>query len=225
MIRESIADANLKVLEVVERMVRVAGAATVESYNAEAQTAQVRPDVLEEVVIEGDVANLPASSIFEVPVQFPGTARAGMTFGLDEGDRVLLIYRHRSHDESDAGAAPPIVPQSSRRMNPADVVAIPLQLSGQPAAHWRSDGALVIYSSGSTPIYMGASDAAYFASRDDRVQAEIQRVWDYIELMNAAALLITPSTVYVPPPPALPAGNFVPSPLGPTDSTRLKVDA
>lgn len=207
------------------RDVRTACTGTVQSYDPATQTADVLPDVQEEVMIDGVPTPITSAAIPGVPVVFPGSALRGLTYGLDEGDRLLLLWRHRSHDEVDSGTeALPINPASSRRLNPLDVVALPFAVPGaKTAAQRRADGQPVIYLDAGDALHAGAATAALKLSRDDRVQAQLAEI---SAQFTAVTLTLTTwstalGTALGAPPYVAPPDTYSP---GATDTTRVMVD-
>lgn len=66
------------------------------------------------------------SPILNVPVIFPASKKASMTFPLDVGDIVLCVFAQRSLDLFKASTgSPTYTPQDKRRFSPHDAIAIP----------------------------------------------------------------------------------------------------
>lgn len=230
MIGPDVTDSTKTLLEVVLRTIRVAGVGTVQSYDQETQTAQVLPDVLEEVVSDGAPVPVDAVSVFEVPVVFPGSSHRGISYGLDAGDRVLLVYRHRSHTEVDGGVVPPIVPEASHRMSLTDVVALPFALPGALGPEQRrEDGALVLWALGSEQVRVGTAMAALALARADRVQAQFDALKTYLDAHVHPFVGVATAAPGITLPPGTVPGSPVPPDLSPTPpivaADRLLVDS
>ena len=210
----------------VRQLVRVAVIGRVEEYDPQAQTCRALPLVPEQDTANGVVRTLPPVALPGVPVVHYGGSLRGVTFGLEAGDPVVLLVRHRSHQEVDGGADPPIVPVNAARMQLSEAVALPGYVppaTGQPAAHYRTDGQLVIYLDSGEAVFIGVSTATLLLSRDDRVQQQLQAI--ATALTNLTAAIVTWSTAIV----AIVGVAFVPPPSsyspGTTSSSRVKVDA
>lgn len=96
--------------------------AVVESYDAKARRADVRPS-LRRKLPDGTFADLPIIS--DVPVLFSGTKKYTISFPLEKGDEVLCCVIERATDAwRDAGGAE-IEDEDPRRFSLMDCVAIP----------------------------------------------------------------------------------------------------
>lgn len=167
------------VVDTVLRRVRTSVVGRVESYDPAAQSAQVLPLVGEQDDYDGEPRELGPVALQGVPVVHYGSGKRGITFGLDSGDPVVLVVRHRSHQEVDAGANPPITPQRSGRMALDEAVALPGYVppgTGQATAHQRSDGAMVIYLDVGEPVYIGDSTAAKALALAEKVDARLSAI-------------------------------------------------
>ena len=148
--------------------VRTAVTARVVSFSqgdgSSSPTATVMPMVSEERLVDGEYVTVTPYEIPDVPVVIPGGAKRGVTFGLARGDRGILLYRHRSHDELDHGSDDgPVAPKSHRRMNISDVVFLcgfSQPGKGMPANSTDSGGALVLYFPSGESLLIGDSTAA-----------------------------------------------------------------
>lgn len=118
--------------------VRTAFVAEVRAWDADTQTADVRPVVRRRVPIPGaDAATVREAVIQRVPVVYPGGAGFTLTYPLSAGDYVLCVCAERSHDEWRATRAPDVTAQDARRHDIADAFAVPLNISSntrRPAA-------------------------------------------------------------------------------------------
>jgi len=63
-------------------------------------------------------------TILNVPLQFPVSKTAGMTFPVDKGDTVLLIFSERGLDSWKAGNGYPVTPTDFRMLDYKDAIAI-----------------------------------------------------------------------------------------------------
>lgn len=117
-----------ELLEVIENAIRRASEdlhtfmpGRIESYDYRTQKATVKP-LLKKRYLDGDVLELPV--LGNVPVIFPRTGTAGITFPVKKGDKVGLIFAERSlerwyltGEDSEPG--------DRRRYDLSDAVAIP----------------------------------------------------------------------------------------------------
>ena len=103
------------------RDVHVSLPGRIESYDARKQRASVAP-LIAVALADGTTADLPV--INEVPVVWPRGGGAILSFPLQPGDTVLLIFSERSLDEwcQQGGASTPSDPRSH---DLSDAVAIP----------------------------------------------------------------------------------------------------
>lgn len=109
----------------------------VQSYDAATQKATVKPQ-LKKNYLDGTELSLPVVS--NVPIIFPRTAKASLTFPIEQGDKVLLIFSERSLDEWLSQGAE-VKPQDRRKFDLSDGLAIPgLYDFGTPSP---SDGSSV----------------------------------------------------------------------------------
>lgn len=106
--------------------VNVAVSATVKSYNRARQTVEVEAMVQpSRDLLDGSRQFVAFPVVRNVPVLWPASGVASLTWDLEAGDEVLLIIRDRSHAEARAGSALPTKPASGRRWSLIDAVAIP----------------------------------------------------------------------------------------------------
>jgi hypothetical protein len=164
----TLTDLAVALLSRAKAVVRVAVTGTLDDYDAGASTVTAAPDVSD---------GAPPPSVYGVPVLMPGGSLRGLTFGLAPGDRGVLLIRHRSHDEVDAGTtALPVTPGASRQMSMADAVCLPGYVppaDGRPAAHYREDGAPVLYMDAGEALRIGVSTAALALARAVLVASEL----------------------------------------------------
>ncbi len=91
------------------------------SYDYKTQKCSVQP-LLRKVYIEKTAVNLPV--IENVPVVFPRSSSAGITFPIHKGDKCLIIFCERSIDEWKSQGEIS-TPQDPRRYDLSDAIAIP----------------------------------------------------------------------------------------------------
>ena len=221
-VADAAGDLALRIVDSLIRRVRTAVVARVQSYDPATQTASALPLVGEQLP---DGRELQPVELGRLPVMHAGTAKRGITFGLEQGDTGVMLVRHRSHAEIDSGATGPATPQDSARCQVGHGVFLPGYVSratGRPSSQRRADGALVIYLHGSEPVYVGVSTASIDVARADRVDAQLQQIRDllttWVPVPNDGGLALQVAALALWPP--LPAPQ--PSSVA---STRIKVDA
>lgn len=164
----TLSDLATALLQRARAVVRVAVTGTLGDFDGATSSVAALPDVSDGV---------PPPRVQGVPVIFPGGSLRGLTFGLSDGDRGVLLIRHRSHDEVDAGtAALPTTPAASRQMSLADAVCLPGFLppaEGRPAAHFRSDGEPVMYMDTGEALHVGVGSAALALARAALVEQQL----------------------------------------------------
>ena len=64
-------------------------------------------------------------TVLNVPVQMPSSSTAALTFPVNVGDPVLLVYSMRSVDNWKRGEGRPATPNDSRKFDKRDCIAIP----------------------------------------------------------------------------------------------------
>lgn len=189
----------------------------IESYNAGERTADVTPMVQEERKIDGEYVSIPSSSIPGCPVLFWGGKGNSFVGGLQKDDLCLALYRHRSHDEIDNGDDGPIVPESTRRLDLADIIVIGsfvAPANGLESDQFREDGQPVLAMPEVSSLYVGGSDAGYTLVRNDLLRQYLisDRTWKLNHKHLVADVL---SAIPNSAPPAIPSN---------LDSERIKVD-
>ena len=150
------------VIKTARSGIRVSGIAEVSNYNHESQTVTATPLVKEVISILGVKVSVEIEPIEGVPVFWPSGGSRGLSFGLEDGDKVLLVFRTQSHDEIDDGLSDEISePALSRRTSWGDVIAIPgyFAPSGN-AGLGRSDGAPVLSMKNTDVFYVGDKSAS-----------------------------------------------------------------
>jgi hypothetical protein len=208
-----------RIMTRIRQTTRTAVVGRVSSYDAERQRASVTPMVPEQDTVEGQARDLPTATLQDIPVVHYGGSLRGLTFGLESDDPVVLLVRHRSHQEVDAGAEPPIHPQDGRRMALSESVALPGRTTPQPDAHYRDDGQPVLYMDAGEALHLAVGTASIALTRDDLLQSELSAIWTYLNQLNIAiaALATSVGGAYTPPTPPVPAP-------GATATSRVKVD-
>jgi hypothetical protein len=95
--------------------------ATIEKYDFEHQKASVKPSI-KKAYRDGEIAEMPV--IEGVPVVFPRSGGASLTFPVNQGDAVMLLFSERSLENwlIEGGEQEPGDP---RRMDLTDAIAIP----------------------------------------------------------------------------------------------------
>lgn len=128
------------------RNMHVATPGRIVSYNSGAQTASVKPLINRKVNGADEVVPV----INNVPVIFPRSGGAFMTFPVAAGDGCLLIFCDRSLDEWKGGAGE-IAPDDPRAFDLSDAVAI-MGLVDQKSGGGSSD---VVIHYGSSTLTIG----------------------------------------------------------------------
>ena len=93
----------------------------IESYDFKTQKCTVKP-LIKKKFFNGDVLELPI--ITEVPVQFPRSKNAGMTFPLERGDLCIIIFCQRSMERWLASGED-VEPGDPRKFDLTDAIVIP----------------------------------------------------------------------------------------------------
>lgn len=110
----------------MSRQLRVALPAQVQSYDASTQTVDVQPTVQDSFTDEdGNLQQFNFPVITNVPVLFPGGGGFRLTFPLQQGDFVFLMFSDRSLDVWQAQGGVNVDPLDERRHHIADAVAVP----------------------------------------------------------------------------------------------------
>lgn len=212
MIGEALRQLALGLRARILRDVRTAVVARIEEYDPGSQTCRARPLVPEQTTEEGEVVTVEPQSLHGIPVLQWGSSRAGLTVGLEAGDPVVLLVRHRSHQEADGGAEPPITPQSSDRMSLAESVALGGYVrssDGQPSGHYRADGQPVLWIGAGDALHIGAGTASIALARADHVQSQLDalKTWldahthNYTDQPSGSVQPTTPPIASSPSPP------------------------
>jgi hypothetical protein len=104
---------------------RTATVARVEKYDAGKQTVDVQPLLQEHVEVDGELQAISLAVIPSVPVLFPGAGGFRVTFPIQPGDTVLLVFSDRSLDRWLERGGGPVDPVDLRHHHLQDAVAIP----------------------------------------------------------------------------------------------------
>lgn len=104
--------------------VRVALPGRVEKYDAQTQLVDVKPLVNDRFEVADGVQSLELPVIPSVPLMFPGAGGFHITFPVQKGDEVLLIFSDKSIDawQNQGGISDP---DDARRHHLTDAIAIP----------------------------------------------------------------------------------------------------
>lgn len=95
--------------------------AIITKYDPTGPKAEVKPQI-KKIYTDNTVIALPA--IVSVPVVFPRTSRFRLSFPLEEGDGVLLVFSERSL-ETWLARGEDVAPQDVRKFDLSDAIAIP----------------------------------------------------------------------------------------------------
>ncbi len=139
--------------------VRVSVPGSVETYDASTQRADVKP-LIQRRFADGDVQPVPV--VVNVPIVWPRSAGASLTFPLRKGDGVLLLFSDRSmdewltiggdpepadirsHDLSDAIAIPGLLPFSAEFNPPADADDVVLAFGADQEVRLTAAGGVAL---------------------------------------------------------------------------------
>lgn len=151
-----LSDSLQKSIEKTLENLRVSLPARIERYDSSTQKAEVSP-LLEKRNADGSSSPLPV--IPNVPVLFPRGGKARMTFPLERGDSVLLIFSDRSLDRWLSGSGQSVVPDDPRKHDLSDAVAIPglLSFGSGGEAGFEEDGDNLIIKHDGTKVVVEPS--------------------------------------------------------------------
>lgn len=149
---------------------------TVVSYDRTTQTATIRPAIRQTYRTgDGKLATEKLPDIPSVPVLFPTSAAASLTFDLAAGDPVILLVGESSTDEYRTGDSDDNDPQDVRRFDLSDSVAIP---GGRPVGSTDyASGAMVLRSN---DIRLGSSAASDFVALASLVLAQLTSLYNQL---------------------------------------------
>lgn len=154
----------------------------VERYDAAAGVVDVKPLLFDTIEADdGTETPTPLQVIANVPIVFPGAGSFVLTFPVQRGDFVLLVFADRSLDRWTGTSGADVDPVDPRRHNLSDAIAIP----GLRPRAWSNaagntdhatigqDGGLRVHLKPATvEVGDGAADAAALASNvESRLRA------------------------------------------------------
>lgn len=90
--------------------------------NLETLSVNVQP-IVNDLYTDGTADEFP--DILNVPLIMPGSRKALVSFPVEIGDTVLLVFAQRSMDNFKLGAGRPTTPNDSRKNDLQDAIAIP----------------------------------------------------------------------------------------------------
>lgn len=122
------------------------------SYDKSSRRATVKPLVKRSRTVDDQLVTEALKAIPDVPVVFPGLGPYGLSWPVNAGDTVLLVFASCSLERWLTGNGAEVDPQNPRRHKLGDAMAIPgLRAFGDPAddpAHGNPDADLIIESDG-----------------------------------------------------------------------------
>lgn len=123
------------------------------NYTAASKQAVVQPLVQKRIWQGGVLTAVPLPVIYDVPVQFPGTARWQISGDLQAGDTGLIMFSEASLDAwlQSAGGSNQVDPQDDRRFSINDAIFVPgVNPVATPGIPGVSSGLLLQYGAGGT---------------------------------------------------------------------------
>lgn len=211
----------LKLYDAIRQGLRIAAVAKVEAYDASKPSCDVVVLVQEERMVNNARRVIPEIRVPGVPVMWPGGSTRSLTMGLEVGDLVLLLVRHRSHDEIDGGEPGPVQPVSTRRMNYADAVALPGFVppdTGMDSGAFRADGQPVLAMPPGEAAHVGASTANLVLVREDLLSSFLSTLKAWIDGHTHTGVTTGPGVSGIPVVPLSPSAGAI-------SSDRIKVDS
>lgn len=94
----------------------------VESYEYTSQKANIKP-LISKKLLNNDVEELPV--LTNIPIIFPRTKSHGITFPINKGDGVLIVFSERSLDRWYSSSGDVSEPGDPRKFDLSDSIAIP----------------------------------------------------------------------------------------------------
>lgn len=151
----------------------VARPGKVERYDESSQQADVRPLLRETSVgADGDSVVESPALVQNVPVVFPSASGGFLSFGLEVGDTVLLVYVDRSLDRWKS-LGDEVDPVDVRRHHPSDAIAIVgLHAFNAPLPGVSRTDAVLSVKAGAK-LLLGASDATDGVARASVVEGKL----------------------------------------------------
>lgn len=190
----------------------------VQSYDASTQTADVQP--LIKAKHRGEDSSLVTESlpvIPHVPVVFPGAGGMRITFPMQRGDTVLLVFSEASLDIWQNQGGGPVDPLDVRRFHLSDAIAIPgLHDDKTPWGH--ADAGVVTIGSDSA----ANSDFAALAAKCDERFQHLENALNTHQHVETGGSTNAPTPVpgVIPVEAPLPAGSGV---VGSVASGTVKI--
>lgn len=216
----------------IRGVIETADVARVISYDRATQTASVQPvtqrrelnpDTDESEYVDAEIIN-------KVPVAFPQAGGFSITWDLNPGDDVLVVYVGRSVDEWAATGSANNQPADVRRQDVNDAIILAGVSSPQNPLSAVAEDAMVF---GGPMFVFGPPATGTFLSRNDRVENELNALRDTVNDLVTAfnahthsvsgvtpGMGIVPSGGPVPIPTQIPASPA--APIGSTASDRVK---
>ncbi|MFB6375285.1 MAG: Gp138 family membrane-puncturing spike protein, partial [Bradymonadaceae bacterium] len=108
-----------------------------------------------------------------VPVAFPSAGSMQMTWPLEEGDTVLMLWSERSLDEWLTTGASRTQPSDNRRHDVSDAIALPQLRSFADAVEATGDNVVLNTDSG-LEIHLGTPDPSQYVALADDVEGELE---------------------------------------------------
>lgn len=200
----SLTEVFVEVMESRLRHLHVAMPGKVESYDAEKQVVSVKPQLKTAYPDgEGDYTHKEIPVIPNVPVAFPRAGGFFLSFPIQKGDYVLLVFSERSiqawrdkgtavdpgdlalHPLDGAVAIPGVYPAASALAD-ADATNLILGKDGTPGAQVKLT---------STQVHLGGG--AQFVALANKVNAEFAKVATTIGSLTSPSGAVTAGTPYV----------------------------
>lgn len=151
--------------------------AKVERYDESLQQVDVRPLFRESYTdSDGNKVSEPPALVQNVPLVWPGSAGGYLSFGLDVGDVVALVYFDRSSDRWKS-LGEEVDPVDVRRHHPSDAWAIPgLHAFNAPLSGVSRVNSVLSVRAGAQ-LLLGSPDASDAVARASLVEAELASLW------------------------------------------------
>lgn len=169
-------------------LVRVCCPAVVQSYDTSTLSVVVKLTA-PVLVKDPDTGRLSAEPLppIRVPVAFPHSGTAGLTYPIAEGSAGLVLFADRPTDAWRRTASVDAPPADARRMDLVDGHFLPvshgsLTLLPDVIAN-AATGAVVLQGE---EVRLGNRGEGSGVAKDDRVEAELQDLWDAVARLNAA---------------------------------------
>jgi len=187
--------------------IRVSVDAEVISYDPDTCSATMQPVVHERVMTSEGEVWADEIQIPNCPVRWPGGGGVSLTWPLPVGAICPLMFRDRSHEEVDAGAAIPTKPESTRRWDLSDAFVLPFAYSARdllPTNATSSGDDCVIHLPTNRSVLVGASTAAKALAIAEDTARELAQIQNYLNtatfLVKSGAVIVGTTEKPVPPP-------------------------